>query len=136
MPKFNGTLDINGTKLTVEVDTSDTGEIYLGADNAGIDGDNSLGFKNNAGILQFKQKTGDWFNVLNPPSLTIDGQLTMGGNIIPTANDSMEIGSDTNRVKKIWMASEIDATGDLTINSTGNIVLNEEIFQNGLVREP
>ena len=67
---------IISSKLQINADIVDAGELYFGFDSAGINGDTSAGFRSSSGIIQVKNKLSSWAGIAPLASPSFSGTVS------------------------------------------------------------
>jgi len=89
-----------GASFTIESDAPDAGELYLGQDNAGVNGDNSAGIKNDSGTIKYKNKAGDW------TAVGAGGGGDVSTDAIWDAAGDLAVGTGANTAAKVSIGAE------------------------------
>jgi len=103
-------------------------DILFGNDGAGVNGDNSAGFRCASGVMQWKDRGGNWIDIqtavaLNVNLSNVDPVTAVNNDIDPAADNTIDLGNDGIEYKDIWLHGikhndAVDTT--LNIQTTGN----------------
>jgi filamentous hemagglutinin len=120
---IDGDLEVDG--VLVEVDGGGGGggggNGVPGGSNTQIQYNDTGAFGGNS-TFTFNEITG----VVTTPNLSINGQVNLTGNIIPTSNVAYDLGNNTNRFNDLYLSGTTINLGNATLsaNSTAVIITN------------
>ena len=138
----------DGTKITIASSNSITldavTDIILDADGQGGGGGGDIIFRdggleygrveNNSGNIAIANRTSNtWYNIIeasNNNDLTMPGNITVGGNILPTTDATQDLGSTSKRWNNIYtgdlhLSNESTKSGNSIDGTKGNWTLQE-----------
>jgi len=118
---IDGELEVDGVLIEVEGGDGGGGNTVPGGSNTQIQYNDTGAFGGNSAFT-FNEITG----VVTTPNLSINGQVNLTGNIIPTANVAYDLGNNTNRFNDLYLSGTTINLGNATLsaNSTAVIITN------------